>query len=445
MQAKSPHPACSIREGSWEDFRDTVKAVEPDLFSIIEKISPEKKYKLYEVTYLYGERITDLGTICLPDSNGRPVRLDDISLPEEYRQQLSYGPTPLILQLTNGSEVFVDTGERIVPLNVFTPGDLYGLFEAIVPLTDCPFTPCWSVTAGARSVFMGAKVSDTIGHKRLRAEYGVNPTPPKILADQWDIFRTIANRSNPDSPWACKILIFSKNWFEKRDDNLGWTLFHNYLLTKSWVQSKYMRSRSDLSIMWEAFASAVRDRNLKPNPYILSNIMHNVFLANGTTPGFQAVSASELLLPAQAIEYAYENVYSLKEYAPIILHPWRLGAMGSYNPIYYSFSHPTMIEGTPAIRHAPSIISEMRDICTLMQTLDRILEKHGGWAYQLMKETQFEYFHSEEDKFGEIANSKTLVEGDAYLINCMKNFNGKHFPYQGPFFRGCIRISKKSV
>jgi|GEM_PF-455519 len=436
-------PACSIQEGTWLDFREAVKKVNPELFSIIEQISPGKKYKLFEVTYRYGEKITDLATLCLPNKHGEPVRLDNPDLPNVYRDQLSYGPTPLILQLTNGSEVFVDTGERIIPLNIFTPGDLYGLFEAIVPLTDCPVAPCWSVTAGARSVFLGAKVTDNLGHKRIRAEYNINSEPPKKLEDQWDIIKTIGNASRKDSPWTCKILVFTKDWLNQQPDDKAWLAFHNHLLVKSWVQSKYMRSKSELSIMWETFASTVRNKNLKPNPYVLDSIMHNIFLANGAIPGFIPANSDELLLPSLSIEKAYEHIYMLKEYAPIVMHPWRLGMMKKHFTIYYSLSYPTMLEGTPAIRHAPSIISEIRDIKTLMQTFEQILKKHSTLTYEIIKGIQFDYFHTEEDRFGQIENSKYLADQDPYIMTCLKRFKDKIFPYQGPFFRGCIRVSKQ--
>jgi hypothetical protein len=285
-------------------------------------------------------------------------------------------------------------------------------------------------------------VSDTIGHKRLRAEYGVETAPPNKLSDQWEVIKTIGTHS-PTNPWQCKILIFPKDWLDKRNNDIGWLRFHNYLLIKSWIQSKYMRSKSELSILWEAFASAIRARNLKPNPYILDNIMHNIFLANGAIPGFIPADSSELLLPSLSIEYAYEAVYMLKEYAPIVMHPWRFGEMGSSYPIYYSLAYPTMLEGSPAIRQAPSVISEMRDIMTLMQTLEKIMKKHSALNYDLIKEVAFQYFHTEEDKFGEIEDSKNIMTGDPNLIQCVKRFKSKVFPYQGPFFRGVIRISRK--
>lgn len=324
------------------------------------------------------------------------------------------------------------------------PGDLYGLFESIMPLTGCSFTPCWSVTAGARSVFLGAKVTDTIGHKKLRAEYGVNIEPPKRLMDQWGIIKTISTRSNKNNPWVCKVLLFTKPWLEKNKIDLAWLRFHNYLLVKSWVQAEYMHNKVQLSLTWEAFASIIRNKNLKPGPCILANIIHNIFMANGTAPGFKPADTSELLLPSQTIEYAYENVYMLKEYAAIVMHPWKLGAMNNFDAIYYSLSYPTMVEGTPAIRHAPSIISEMRDLRMLMKTFEEILKQHSGFTYKLMKDVNFEYFHHEEDRYDEITNSKYLTKGDQNLLECLSRFKEKKFPHQGPFFRGCIRVAKKT-
>jgi len=441
MRNLSTQPACILREGTWTDFRESVKKVNPELFRIIEQISPDKNYKLIEAEYLYGEKITDMGTICVTDKEGKLARLDAPSVPNSLKEQLSYCPTPLILQLTNSSEVFVDTGERIVPLNIFTPGDLYGLFEAITPLTGCSISPCWSVTSGGRLVFLGAKITDAIAHKRLRTEFGVPITPPQKLSDQWHILKIIGNKATTP-PWTSKILLFTKDWLEKREDDIGWLRFHNYLLIASWVQSKYMRSKSELSIMWEAFASAIRAINLKPSHYLLDTLMHFIFLADGAAPGFKAADDSQLVLPSRAVEYAYENIYCLKDYASVILHPHRLGMGGDNAAVYYSLTYPTMLEGTPIIKNPSSIISELREIKVLLTTYEKILESHGVHSHRL-KNKRLDYFHTEEDKLGEILPTKNITSSDPSLAKCMERFKGKIFPFQGPFFRGCIRVAFK--
>lgn len=430
------------QEGSWEDFRQEVKKVEPELFSIIEKISPDKKYPLLKITLPYGEKITDFGTIRLLNKEGSFQNLDDSSISNHFKDQLGYSPTPLILQLKNSAEAFVQADERIIPLNIFSPGDLYGLFEVMVPLTNCPFTPFWSVTSGARSVFMGAKVTDVIGYQRLRAEYGVPEEPPQSLSDQWEYIKMIAQHSTTQHPWTSEILVFTKKWFQPNDDDVNWLRFHYYIARKSWIQSRSTRIKSEFSIMWEVFGSAIGTRRLKPSHYMVSMVMHNLFLANGTAPGFKPTNDSKLLLPSQLIEDAYENVYRLKNYAPIIMAPVILS---SKEPVmFYSLAYPTLLEGTPAIRKKPSMISELRDLKKLMQMLMDTLEKHHEPVFEFVKNTQFECFHTELDKFGEIKDSKELVKDDPCVSACMKRFKGKIFPYQGPFFHGFLRIKKKN-
>lgn len=445
MSPNSLPTGCIVIEGSWKDFRDEVKKVEPELFQKIEQIDPNEKYKLLKIAYPYGEKITNLGSICIPNEDGGVHALYDSRTSEHYKKLLDYCPTPLILQLKNSSEVFVEAGDRIIPLNVFKPGDLYGLFEIMVPLTGCPFMPCWSVTSGARSAFMGAKITDAVSHKRLRSEFGIPEDPPAKLVDQWEYLKIIANRSLAKSPWVSEVLIFTRDWFVPNENDINWLRFHHYLAKKSWHQSRSMRIRSEFSIMWETFNSAVGIRRLKPTPYTLSSVMHNLFLANSAIPGFKPADNSELLLPTSVIENAYESVYQLKDYAPIVMVPVVLGK-DEDNSIYYSLAYPTLLEGTPAIRKRPNIIVELRDIRKLMLMLDNTLEQHhDGHIFEFTKNTKFNFFHTEIDKFGEISHSKEIIKTDPLIISTMKRFKNKIFPYQGPFFHGFIQISKKPL
>ncbi len=433
---------CQLQEGTWDDFRNEVKNVEPELFNIIEKISPGEQYKLFKVVYPYGEKITDLGTICLPNNGGEVIRLDDHRTPKKLQQQLGYCPTPMILQLHNGSEVFVETGERIIPLNVFKPGDLYALFEVMVPLTGSSFTPCWSVTAGARSVFLGAKVTDSISHKRLFAEYGVASEPPTSLIEHWEYLKVIANRSSMGRSWRSEILLFTGDWFIPKENDINWLNFHYYIAKKSWIQSKNTRIKDEFSVMWEAFNSAIGARRLKPTSYIVNTVMHNIFLANGAIAGFRPVSDdNQLLLPSLSIEYAYQNIYQLKEYAPIIMEPAVLNSARDINSVFYSLAYPTLLEGTPALRQKTRIINELREVRRLMQMLDKTIDQQKNQIFQFIKDSKFDYFHTQPDNQGEITDSKNILEDD--LIKCcMQRFLGKKFPYQGPFFHGFIKVSR---
>lgn len=438
--------SCVFQEGTWLDFRGDVKKVNIELFNLIEAIDPNKRYKLIKGKYLYGKKITDFGTICVPNPSGKLVRLDDPSVPTELREKLNYCPTPLMIQLSNASEVFVELEERIVPLNVFNPGDLYGLYEILVPFTGCPAVPCWSITSGARSVFLAAKVSDAIGHNNLRTAFKNVPSqPPKKITDQWHTIKAIVNSQQELPGWQSEVLIFTADWFKERQNDNNWLNLYLYLHKEAWLQSRSNRVQIEYSIMWESFAKEVCRRNLKPNSYIADTIKHLLLLTSGTTPGFAVADPnSELLLPVRVIESAYNDIYGLDQ-AALVMQPKTLPLANHNHPIYYSMAYATLLNGSPLIRRTINVLSEVREVRTLMLTLEPILQSREERIYDIIKNVNLEYFHSDEDNFKEIQNSQTIADTDPIISEALSSrFKGKKFPAFGTFFRGCIRISKRS-
>ena len=435
MKELSKTPTCQLIEGNWNDFREDVRAVEPSLFSIIENIDPSSKYTLIKAKYNYGEQLTKKGTIRVPNNQGFLSQLNDPSVNFKLQEDLGYSPTPLILQLHNACEVFVDLEERIVPLNVFYPGDLYGLYEVLVPITGCPSVPAWDITSGGRSVFLTAKVSENIGHKNLMKRYRFSAVPPKHLKDQWHIMKQIADHEH--SPWYSEILIFTKHWFEEHKSGVNWLLFQNYLLKKGWWQSRSNRIQIEYSVMWEAFAKRICTRNLKPNSYIVDTVKHLMQLASGTSPGFKIVDDKEIIMPNKIIEEAYRDCYGLKNYAPIIMHPHPLNSKDQTEAIYYSMAYPTLLIGTPAIRKIRNIMSEIRETKELISTLLHILDSHEERIYKSIKNVKFEYFHSDKDSFEELENSANIAPTDKDMTHALNTrFKNKLFTPYGSFFRG---------
>lgn len=435
---------CTYKEGTWSDFREDVKKINNGLFEIIEQINPSKKYTLIKVQYPYGEAILEEGIPCLPDIKGHFSRIDSANIPASIKEKLSYCATPLALQLVNSGEVFLEIGERIVPLYLFVPGSMFGLFEAATHLCERPVSPIWNVTAGARSVVMTPKITDAIAHNRIRKELGIKNPPPKNLADHWNIFKSIVKHSDVENPWLCEILFFTKDWLKDHKEDIGWIKFHEYLLKESWIQSSHMRTRTELSMMWETFATAVGHRHLKPNSYIVDTVKNLMYLALGQNPGFKVADDNELALPTKLIEEVYKNIYLLKEYAPTILHTYRLDIREKNLPVYYSLAYPTLLEGTPSIRHAASIMSELREVKMLMDMLLKVLEKYSGGQYAIIKNTLFKYFHNEQDRFGEMSVTDDILLNNSTITNALaKKFPGKIFAKNGQFFKGCIEIMHK--
>ena len=135
--------------------------------------------------------------------------------------------------LSSSNEVFVETKRRVVPLNYFLPGNLFGVFEVMNQLTNNFSEPMWSVTAGARSVFLLPRINDAIGHNKIRKEFNSVLKPPQILSDQFEIFKEIALKTT-DSDWYNEILIFTGDWFT--NENAQSVKFYKYLLDLCWKQ-----------------------------------------------------------------------------------------------------------------------------------------------------------------------------------------------------------------
>jgi len=144
----------ALQEMEWQDVRQEVKAVNSELAAIIDKLSPTKRYKLIKASYNFGDLILKDGIAHLPSTTGIPSSITDLNSDAKLKSNLSYSSIPLFLTLKNANEVFIDTGSRIVPLNIAYPGNMLGLFESMDFLFKQPTLPKWSVTAGSRCIFM---------------------------------------------------------------------------------------------------------------------------------------------------------------------------------------------------------------------------------------------------------------------------------------------------
>jgi len=443
--AKAQTAPCHFIEGAWADFRDDVRATDRELADIIDEISPDSKYKLIKGAYRYGEQITHLGTIYVPNQHGQSTPLYDQSVTAKLKEQLGYATTPLALQLNKTSEVYVETPSRVIPLNIIHRGDMFGLFESLKSYTQCPIVPCWSVASGARSVFLAPKVSDAIGNKNLKKAYNVSPDDTHELSRQWNVFKKIAAKQpgSNQPPWASEILLFTGDWMKDRNDSIAWLKFQKCLLKRAWGQSRGVRVKSEYSMLWEIFASTVSQRNYKPDAYVVNTIMHTLFIANRAIAGFRPISDdSETLLPSKMIETAYQEVYTmLRDYSPVILAPAVLGGNDNYSPVYYSYFYPTLLEGAFLSGDVnKGTMQVLRQVKPLMEMLKDILDQQKGELYNFMRNAHFSYYHPKEDRLGEALSCDRLVDNDSNILACIKRFPKKQFPFQGPFFKGCCQI-----
>lgn len=431
-----------MKELTWGDVKDEVKAVNKPLYEIIETIKPESNLVLYKIKYKFGDLIAQEGILNVPDWSGRlaPITSDRISC--EIKNKIGYRSIPLFMILKNSSEVFVNMVDRIVPLNVFHPGSLLGLFETSDYLTNRISYPIWSVSAGCRTLFMLPSLADSQGVNRLRRYYDYpNRVRPTHLHDHFDIFKSIANSPKFDQDWECEILIFSESWLNTANPNLF--NFHHHLFSVLWEQSQYALEKVKFSFIWQIFTKALYTRKLNPRPYLADTIKHLFLIAAKSWPGFCPADDTQRMAPTDGLQNAIMDIYQLKNYIPTIMHPTPLSDVEKLFPIYYSLSYPMIMEGSPEQGTLNRIMPDLREIKILIDTLfERAASEHEA-KLDALSGVKFDYFHNDTDIFNEVCKSSEISEEDPRFIPTGKDFENRVFCASSMFWRGCIRISKK--
>jgi hypothetical protein len=431
-----------MKELSWGDVKEEVKAINKPLYDIIEAIQPTSNQVLYKVKYKFGDLIAKEGTLNVPDWSGRLAPITSSHISEEIKKKIGYRSIPLFMILKNSSEVFVNMIDRIVPLNVFNPGSLLGLFETSDYLINRPSYSIWSISAGCRTLFMLPSLADSQGVNRLRRYYDyplrVRPTH---LHDHFEIFKSIASSPKFDQGWECEILIFSESWLNTSETKLF--NFHHYIFSVLWEQSQYALEKVKFSFIWQIFMQALYKRKLNPRPYLSDTIKHLFLIAAKSWPGFCPADDSQRIAPTAGLQHAIMDIYQLKNYLPTLMHLAPLSDVERLFPIYYSLSYPMIMEGSPEHGTLNRIMPDLREIKIAIDTLfARTTTEHEA-KLESLSDVKFDYFHSETDIYNEIRKSSEISEEDSRFILSGKNFENRTFCSSSIFWRGCIRVSKK--
>jgi hypothetical protein len=431
----------SYKEVYWEDVREDVRKVNPELAKIIDRINPDKHYPLIKASYRFGDLIVKDGIPQLPAKNGELVPLMDASVRKNVKDQLSYSSIPLFLTLKNANEVFINSSGRTIPLNMFYPGSLLGLFESLDYMFGRVSTPKWCVSSGARNLFMLPKINEISGFNRLKIAYELDlKIQPRYLIDHWKMFHAIASHKNFDQPWHSEVIFFTKGWFTHQKD-WAWYALKDYLCRHAWTQAQFAISKVGLNLSWEHFVDAISSRNLRPTPYIADQVKHIMLIAAGRSVGFKSADDSNQVAPVFGLQKAIVEIYQLKKYYPTIMHISSIEKESTL-PIYYSLSYPTLLEGSPQNKTPGStIMLDLREIKQLIDTIRPVFQDHDKVDGNVFDNVKFNYFHVEKDKYGEILQSDSVLNLNDKLLGG-KKFKDREFCETSQFWRGCIMITR---
>lgn len=437
-------PIEHMRELQWLEARDFLRKVNPELTSIIDELNPGREHTIFKVTYPYGDAILKEGVLHLPRSDGGIAPITSQCFGDDIREKLGYNlnSNPVSVILNNSAELFLVLDDRIILNGVFTPGQIFGLWRVLNPgITGHPIFR-WSLTSGARSLFMLPKISEKYSHGRLTQAFSIKSDAPESYLDHWHIFKDIVRSKNFENEWSVEILYFSKAWFQNLNDT-AWLKFNNYLLNCAWKGSEYLRNQS----LWDLIYSLIqKKRNIRPDAYSADTAKHLLSMSIGAFPGF-APANDDAIGPITRLQQAYTDVYGLKGYAPIIMKPATFSAENN-SPVYYSLQYPTAMEFSPKSSKRASTMDYLFKIGLLLEKY--LLELRSGdmkieesFLYKTAKHVSFDLFHTATGNLSNVHCSQNMpLEDDAFL-NLSPACKNKEFPVASSFVRGCIRISNK--
>lgn len=427
---------------TWNEVSNKVRKVNPALADICDKVTLDKDLPLFLMRYPYGANIINQETLHVP-YHGAMFPLNHQQIPAHFKAQLSYSLIPFSLILHNNSEVYVNKDDIDIPFNLLESGEVFGVFETVSLLsqknalvTKKSYRP-WNVSAGARSVFMIPKISDSTKHIRLKKALRLSQTSvPLELSDQWQVFKEINSCYANANPWYNEILVFGNHWFERRDD-LAWKNFKEYISDVFAEQADILTDHVSYDIIWSSFTKKINNLNLKARPYLIDTAKNLLSLANGNGIAFKPAT-DEKSLPVTNIQDAYLTHYKLNSYIPTIMEPCQSNKTKMF---YYSLSYPMLVGSDPAVRNPPSILEDERRVEELIKALISTIKQDTNLKH-LLENIRFDFYHFDPDDHHIVQHSSALAQEDnRFLHSSVPMESERRFCETGLFFRGCIRIT----
>lgn len=339
-------PDCGkVRPVQWAEVRDEVLSLNPQLGQPLDEMMAQfGETRLHAASYSYGELLVDRGTFRPPCTQPRCENCADLA------GQTGASRIPLALILEHAAEVFVDSSPgaegnelRTTPLRLLGAGEIFGVFEILDSILGSPTAaPAWSVSSGARSVFVIAPLGDERVSQYIRRNMGARWA--ERTNPHWELVRAVSKGG-----WTARVLVFPRAVTEAIR---SWPGLYRVLLEIGWQQSTNLRNRAGSEAYLRASFAKFFGKIPLGDLHHFATVRHLLDIASGAAPAFQpAGRADRAAGPFDAAGLALKEVLKTikKDYEPVILQPGHLSREGDLG--YYSFRCPS-VPGPPPPRLA---------------------------------------------------------------------------------------------
>ncbi|AIT09358.1 hypothetical protein LO80_04830 [Candidatus Francisella endociliophora] len=425
---------------SWQEAQSVISKVNPDLAKVIDEIAPNESCKFFKTTYHFGDDIVKNGELHIP-FKGELHPISATSLPASIVNELSYSNIPVGLPVDKNIEIYFEDSRGVVPYDNCVPGSLFSMRSLFShDYNHQEFTQTWNISAGARSLYLLPKISDTRSFNRLKRAFSPNIAKAKDMFGQWDIFKLISENSDDKGKWTVDVYFFTKDWFDEAK-NANLSILKLYFYDYMWPF--FSRIGNSISFKYN-FSNILIDESMSVNSYILDTLYHLYSIRHNIFPGFGI--ANNLSAPIDTFERALIDIYQISD-IPIFMAPKYLNEDDN-NSVYYSLKIPCLMDLSS--RRKVSRKTDMLDLLDLINKFSsRVNSISGsGSCEKTLKDfvinTQYDFIHGDgddgDDKFKPISN---VYKEDKYLANYMQKYPSLKISERASFLRGSIKISTK--
>jgi hypothetical protein len=429
----------------WEDIREQVKSVAPDLFGIIEQLNPDKSYRLYRAYYPFGAMLIGQEGIFNVPRQGRFFPIIDIRLENQLREDLGYNQLgiPMSLMLKGQTQLYTEELDNIVTETLFVPGSMLALRAVLDPPLSYQARRYWRMTSGVRTPHMLPGISDQSSFNRLKKAFDLISDKPRNQNDHWKLFVEIANHENFPQKWGTEILFFSSKWLEPRND-AAWKLFRLALFERAWKTSAYQRNTNIVNKLWRRFISSLR--NKKATPFVVNMVRYIIEASLGQAVSYVPDDGTNNSGPFRELSDVFIDIYGLKKYAPIVMLPYFI-APNFNRPAYISIQAPSTHWVNAGDHNENNLIGDSREI---KHELDRFLEQIAtskisvdDTPFSTLTTFCYKFYHADLDKYGKLLPTATIFEKDKAVEHWLTHKHNSQIADRNTFLRSSVKIVQK--
>tara|TARA_R110000868_G_scaffold380784_1_gene646833 strand:- start:3433 stop:4749 length:1317 start_codon:yes stop_codon:yes gene_type:complete len=432
----------SFKEVTWDDVRLDVKRLAPDIFTVIEDMSPDSSYKLYEATYPYGAQVVDDDGIFNIYQDDKLVPLNSNQVDKQIERQLDYRlrGMPMSLVLDGQIQLISARNDLIeCPHDVYAPGNIMAIYAALDYPCQYQATYHWRMFSGIKNCYMLANLANRKNLQRVEKHFDLKLDSPETLSQQWEFFKLLANQPEFKSNWQSKILLFGKKWLEtlNTNDKLSLALFK-----RAWNSKAIERNMIfTFNNMWEDFIPTIR--NKKVDRYILNISNHILTASIGDCLSYRIAGSDDQAGPFTEIAKTLCDIYGLNKYAPIVMVPHKFTAK-PHKHTYVPVQLPTANILRKYASKSNFLLADFREIHYVINKFVNTIETKDIAKTPVYNVQNYDYnFYSGDHRSStRFLPAKEIFDNDND-VNTWLNSGNNQINVRNPFLLACVKISMK--